>query len=91
MVNGGPWPVHVCMIGGNVATELSIAILCAKVLGVLMAAGLGLLFVAGAVNCRAEEEYWDRFWSDTPIACLGADDLVECEIIDFPIELRLAA
>lgn len=73
------------------ATELSIAILCVEALCILMAAGLGLLFVAGAVNCRAEDEYWDRFWSDTPIACLGVDDLVESKIADFPIELRLAA
>lgn len=73
------------------AAGLSIALLCAKGLGALTVVGLGFLLLAGAVNCRAEDEYWDGFWADTPIACLGADDSVQDEIADFPIKLRLVA
>lgn len=73
------------------AAELSIALMCAKVFGVLSAAGLGLLLLVGAVNSRGEDEYWDRFWAETPVACLDTNDSEESEIIDFPIELRLAA
>ncbi|GEM_PF-4097646 len=71
--------------------DLSIAMLCAKMLGALAVVASGLLFVTGAVNCRAEEEYWDRFWAETPVAGLGVDQSLEDDIIDFPIELRIAA
>lgn len=28
--------------------------------------GLVLLVVAGAINSRAEEDYWATYWNDTP-------------------------
>ena len=71
--------------------ELFIAVLCAKILGALTVVGFGLLLLVGAVNCRAEDEYWNRSWAETPVACLGTDGSEESEIIDFPLELRLAA
>jgi len=71
------------------AAELCVILLCSKAALAFTALGLGLLFVTGAVNCRAEEEYWDRFWEETPI--VGPNALVDEQIIDFPVELRLAA
>lgn len=69
----------------------STAFLCAKIVSVAAVSALSLQFIAGAVNCRAEEDYWDRFWAETPVAGLGSDSAENGEIIELPIELRLAA
>ncbi len=71
--------------------DLTIALLFAEIAGSLIVFGHAFQFVAGAVNCRAEDEYWDRFWSETPVACLGADSSASCQVIEFPMDLRLAA
>lgn len=71
--------------------EASVILLCVKFAGSLGALGVGLLLVTAAVNCRAEDEYWDRFWTETPTACLGSSGSAQVEGVEIPFELRLAA
>ena len=70
---------------------ISILTVCTVILAALGFAALGLLLVTAAVNCRAEDEYWDRFWTETPTACLGSSGSAQVEGVEIPFELRLAA
>lgn len=70
---------------------ITILTACPVILAALGFAALGLLLVTAAVNCRAEDEYWERFWTETPTACLGASDSERVEDTEIPFELRIAA
>lgn len=54
---------------------MNIAMFGMAIVGTGVCAVLGLLFFAGAVNSRAEEEYWSEYWQDTPTidARIGGD------------------
>lgn len=73
------------------AAEFSFILLCSEAVITLASLGLAFLLVSGAVNSRAEEDYWDRFWRETPLACIGSEASEDDEIIEFRTELRLAA
>lgn len=57
---------------------LAVFALCCAVVGVLVAAGLVLLLVVGAINSRAEDEYWDEVpLTETRYAGVGSDSRYE--------------
>jgi hypothetical protein len=60
---------------------MGIALFWIAMIGVCVCGVLGLLFFAGAVNSRAEDEYWSEYWQDTPtvevrVACTPSDATV---------------
>ncbi len=48
---------------------------------------LAFILVVGAVNSRAEEEYWEEFWRDTP----STGSRPEAPAEDRPVAMKKAA